>query len=257
MRKLFRTLGVLFVISGIVFLLIHSFVVTSSPNESFARDLFGFPIPHPPLWTSYIPYLGGFLRIIFEFLSIHGFIGIVISGVLLYVGSLLISLGNEKNGKENKQRETEETIASRNSSEVVKQKFVKGVEKKRGMKAKQPIKVFNVVLTPQKYPYLYKRAEKEGIESFRMSIENIAAKWRIGKKKSVMDILEKSKPVEILGAKISAYYYPVLYRRFQRSPKKTESWIKSLADRFHEGNIVSAIQILESDLAHETLLGRI
>lgn len=85
-------------ISGIIFLLIHSFVVTGNPDESFSRDLFGFPIPHPPVWTSFIPYLGSFLGFIFELFSIHGLIGVVISGVLLYIGGFFMMLGNEKGG---------------------------------------------------------------------------------------------------------------------------------------------------------------
>lgn len=89
-------MGALFVISGIIFLLVHSFIVTGTKNEDFARDLFGFPIPHPPLWVSYIPYMGGFLGFIFEFFSIHGLIGIVIPGVLFCIGGLFITLGNKK-----------------------------------------------------------------------------------------------------------------------------------------------------------------
>ena len=95
-KKLSQASGVLFMISGIIFLLIHSFIVTGSPDESFARDFFGFPIPHPPLWTSYIPYLGFVLRIIFEFFSIHGLVGLVIFFVFLFIGGLLMRLGDEK-----------------------------------------------------------------------------------------------------------------------------------------------------------------
>ena len=84
--------------SGIIFLLIHFFVITADPNESFSRDIFGFPIPHPPLWTSYVPYLGFFIGIIFEFSSIHGLIGIVASGTLFCVGSFLMGLGEKEKG---------------------------------------------------------------------------------------------------------------------------------------------------------------
>ena len=95
MKKLFQILGVLFIIAGIIFLLVHSHIVTGSPNEDFARDLFGFPIPHPPIWTSYIPFQGSFLGFIFELFSIHGLIGTVITGVLLGIGGLLITLGSK------------------------------------------------------------------------------------------------------------------------------------------------------------------
>lgn len=97
MRKIYNFFGFVFIGSGIIFLLIHRFIVTSSTNEDFARDLFGFPIPHPPVWTSYIPYLGGFLGFIFEFFSIHGLIGIVILGALSLIGGFLISLNSEDN----------------------------------------------------------------------------------------------------------------------------------------------------------------
>jgi hypothetical protein len=96
MKKIFQTLGTFFIVSGVIFLLIHSFIVTGNSDESFARDLFGFPIPHPPVWTSYIPYLGSFLGFIFEFLSIHGLIGIAVSGTLFCVGGFLISLGGKE-----------------------------------------------------------------------------------------------------------------------------------------------------------------
>ncbi len=96
MKKIFQLLGALFVIAGIIFLLVHSSLVTVSPNEDFGRDLFGFPIPHPPVWTSYIPYIGGFLLFIFEFFSIHGLVGIAITGIILYIGGLLIVLGSKE-----------------------------------------------------------------------------------------------------------------------------------------------------------------
>ena len=85
-------------IGGVVFLLIDSFLVTVSSGEDFARDIFGFPIPHPPVWTSFIPFLGSFLAFIFEFFSLHGLVGTAIFGTLLYIGVLLI--GFDKKGNE-------------------------------------------------------------------------------------------------------------------------------------------------------------
>ena len=143
--KLLKTIGILFIISGVIFLLVHSFIVTGSRNEPFARDLFGFPIPHPPLWTSYIPYLGGFLGFIFEFFSIHGLVGLVISGTLFMVGGFLVGISDKK-------------------------------------------------LDPK--------------------------------------------------------YFPVLYKWVKENPETLESQLKSIADKWHEGNILSAMQALESDLEH-------
>lgn len=105
MKKIFQALGMLFIIGGIIFLLVHSFIVTGNSNESFARDILGFPIPHPPLWTSYVPYMGFFLGIIFEFFSIHGLVGIVIFGVFICVGGFLVSLSNQKEDKQARQQQ--------------------------------------------------------------------------------------------------------------------------------------------------------
>lgn len=95
-KKIFQLLGMLFIISGFIFLLIFNFIVTGGRVENFARDIFGFPIPHPPVWTSYIPYLGLFLGFIFEFFSIHGLIGVAVSVALFCIGGLLIALGSKR-----------------------------------------------------------------------------------------------------------------------------------------------------------------
>lgn len=131
MKKLFEVLGALFMIGGFIFILTHSFIVTVSPDESFARDLFGFPIPHPPVWTSYIPYLGSLLGFTFEFFSMHGLVGLVISGVLLCIGIYLIGFGNSKEDVKSRQREIEEITANPNLPDVIKQEFIKGIEKQK------------------------------------------------------------------------------------------------------------------------------
>lgn len=86
--KIYRYLGMFFIVCGLLFLLVHSFILTKKPTESFSRDLLGLPIPQAPLWISYIPYIGFFIGIIFEFLSLHGLVGLIISGVLFYIGGL-------------------------------------------------------------------------------------------------------------------------------------------------------------------------
>lgn len=129
MKKLFQVVGTVFMISGIIFLLIHLFIVTGSPDESFARDIFGFPIPHPPIWTSHIPYLGFFIGIIFELFSIHGLVGLAISGMLLYIGGFLMSFSERKNDKNSKQREIKEIIANPSLPDGIKQEFVKRAKK--------------------------------------------------------------------------------------------------------------------------------
>ena len=83
-------------IAGIAFFLIFSFIVTGTSNESFARDLFGFPIPQPPLWTYFIPFLGGFLGFIFELFSVHGLVVVGIAGLILYVGGIFMTLSERQ-----------------------------------------------------------------------------------------------------------------------------------------------------------------
>ena len=96
MKKIFETLGTVFIVGSIVFLLINSFIVTGSSDEDFSRDLFGLPIPHPPVWTSYIPFLGGFLGFIFEYFSLHGLVGLGITVILFGIGSFLLSLADKR-----------------------------------------------------------------------------------------------------------------------------------------------------------------
>ena len=86
-------------IGGVIYLFIHSTLVVGSPEEDFARDLFGFPIPHPPVWTSFIPYLGYFLGVIFEFFSLHGLVGLVIAIVLFSIGGFLMRLSETRESK--------------------------------------------------------------------------------------------------------------------------------------------------------------
>jgi len=131
-KKLIQILGGIFIASGIIFLLIHSFIVTGRQDETFSRDLFGFIIPHPPLWTSYIPYLGGFLGIIFELFSIHGFVGLSISGLLLYIGGFLIVIGERKEDEKNKQKETNKIISNPYLPDVIKQEFIKRAKNRKG-----------------------------------------------------------------------------------------------------------------------------
>lgn len=94
MKKFIRAIGNIFVVAAILFLLIHSFVVVS--DGSLTRDLFGFIIPYPPLWTGWIPYLGYIIALFYGWFSIHGLIGVVIIALLMGVGMKLISFGQSK-----------------------------------------------------------------------------------------------------------------------------------------------------------------
>ena len=90
MKKLLHMIGLILAVSGFIVLLSLSFIGTVRPNERFVRDLFGFPIPEPPIWTSYIPLLGGFIGTVFELFSIHGLVTVTIFCTLLGIGGFLI-----------------------------------------------------------------------------------------------------------------------------------------------------------------------
>lgn len=62
--------------------------------------------------------------------------------------------------------------------------------------------------------------------------------------------MNKPEIFEVLGEEFEAEYFPNLYRIFQNNPKWLEEQLKSIADAWHEGSIVSAAQALESDSAH-------
>ena len=91
MNKAIQSIGKLIIFIAMLFVLAHTFIVISDGVTS--RDFLGLVIPNPPAWTSFIPYLGGFLGFIFNYFSLHGLVGVVISFVLIAIG---ISLNNLK-----------------------------------------------------------------------------------------------------------------------------------------------------------------
>lgn len=96
MKNLLKVIGYIFISGAFIFLLLHQFIVTSTPGEDFSRDiLFNLPIPHPPQWTTFIPYLGGFLGVVFEFFSLHGLVGIAIFLLTFGIGSFLLKYSNK------------------------------------------------------------------------------------------------------------------------------------------------------------------
>ncbi|GDX62388.1 hypothetical protein LBMAG33_6980 [Candidatus Levyibacteriota bacterium] len=91
MKKIIQFVGKIFIGIAIIFLLIHSFVVVS--DGSITKDVFGFTIPEPPLWTSFVPYLGYVIGFIYQYFSIHGLVGVIVSALLFGIG---INLNNYK-----------------------------------------------------------------------------------------------------------------------------------------------------------------
>ena len=94
MKKIIQFIGKIFIGIAIVFLLVHSFVVVS--DGSITKDVFGFTIPEPPLWTSFIPILGSIIGFFVQYFSIHGLIGIVVFLIFLGIGVNLINFGKSK-----------------------------------------------------------------------------------------------------------------------------------------------------------------
>lgn len=56
--------------------------------------------------------------------------------------------------------------------------------------------------------------------------------------------------ITILGEIFNRKHIPHVARMFDTSKDNAEAQIRSIADAWHEGSVVSAVQALESDLAH-------
>ena len=96
-KNIFNLAGILLIGFSIIYFLAISFVVKSDGRVT--EDLFGFQIPTPPLWTSYIPIVGSLLDFIFQFFSIHGLVALVMPGIICSIGIKLANLGEEEQVK--------------------------------------------------------------------------------------------------------------------------------------------------------------
>lgn len=90
MNKIYSVIGIALIVSAILFISVFTMVVSVTDGESVKRDLFGLVIPEPPLWTSYIPFIGFFIGILFELFSLHGLVGTCIFLTLAAIGGLLL-----------------------------------------------------------------------------------------------------------------------------------------------------------------------
>lgn len=63
--------------------------------------------------------------------------------------------------------------------------------------------------------------------------------------------ISRHKEVVILGETLSSEYFPKLYVWALENPETLESQIKSIAEKWHQGSIISAILALESDLSYQ------
>jgi hypothetical protein len=55
---------------------------------------------------------------------------------------------------------------------------------------------------------------------------------------------------ELCGEHFQIVYFPKIHRMFKHDPEWAEEQIKSIADVWHEGDMISATVALESDLEH-------
>lgn len=54
----------------------------------------------------------------------------------------------------------------------------------------------------------------------------------------------------LAGESFEVVHFPHLYRMYQVDPVNTENQLRSIADAWHEGSIISAAVAFESDFAH-------
>lgn len=190
-------LGRILVGIAIVCFVILSFVVTKSPNESFSRDIFGLPIPIPPVWISFIPYLGWFVGFVFEFFSLHGLAEMFIFVIFLGVGMKLI-IGQEKNF---------DYLRKNSTKRQEKEKISLGVQNEFRQKTKQgQVGLF----------------DNDPIEKY----------------------------FKIMGEIFQKEEFPILLRWSEKNPQTLEDAVRNVAEKWHNGDIASACQALESDLQH-------
>lgn len=93
-QVIIRILGFILIIFAIIFLIAHTFIRVGSSSEEFSRDILGLAVPTPPVWISYIPYLGFVIGAIYEFFSLHGLVGLIIFSISLPAGIKLMNIGD-------------------------------------------------------------------------------------------------------------------------------------------------------------------
>lgn len=94
MAKIIRVFGNILIALSVLFLLASSLIVVSDGHVR--KDIFGMTIPTPANWTSFVPYLGFVIGVIFELFSIHGLVVIVITLLLFAAGMKLSNYAGSK-----------------------------------------------------------------------------------------------------------------------------------------------------------------
>lgn len=100
-------LGYIFIVSAFLFLLLHLFIRLS--DGTVVYDIWGLEIPQQPTWTSFIPGYAFMIRSIFEMVSVHGLVGVLVFLPLLFVGGWLLRTeedldSNSKNKKKKRNK---------------------------------------------------------------------------------------------------------------------------------------------------------
>lgn len=98
MKKILKFLGNTTIGLAFLFFVVLSF--TGFSKDGIMRDIFGFIVPTPPVWTSYIPFVSGIIGFISEYFSIHGLITIF-GTIIIGVSGFAITGASEKINKPN------------------------------------------------------------------------------------------------------------------------------------------------------------
>ncbi len=87
--KLISYIGLLFMINSPITLLLYNTVLIHYPDESFPRDVLGFPVPISESLN--IPGINFIYTFIQRLISIHGAIAFILAGTLFVIGSALVN----------------------------------------------------------------------------------------------------------------------------------------------------------------------
>ena len=108
MKSILDLAGKSLVVVGVILFLVLTFVVKSD-GVSGVQDLLGLTIPQPPAFTTFIPYLGYVIGIVFEMFSLHGVIALGLPLLLVGTGMHLVKGVSD--------------VLSANQNEGIKQKY--------------------------------------------------------------------------------------------------------------------------------------
>lgn len=94
MKNVAKLISNCLITAGILLFLVLIFVVKSD-GVSGVQDLLGFTIPQPPAFTTFIPYLGYVIGVIFEMFSFHGVITLGLPLLLIGTGIHLAKVASD------------------------------------------------------------------------------------------------------------------------------------------------------------------